>query len=184
MTRREYLAKLKSYLRNLPSGEVEDLLVYYRELFDEQNIQDTDQVPEHLESPRQVALDVLAEVNLRSEDIKTEPTENLKKNTWLIILLAIFAAPIGLPFVLAIIGLLIGMVAVIFAIFVALFAMVIAPIGVLLRASVSFPSMLFLLGFVLLGIGLLGLFLPLIPKAFHGLSQWISKRIRCERSSQ
>lgn len=32
MTRKEYLHKLHSYLRNLPEEEVEDLLIYFEEL--------------------------------------------------------------------------------------------------------------------------------------------------------
>lgn len=182
MTRKEYLHKLHSYLRNLPEEEVEDLLIYFEELFNEEGIEENHQVPAHYDNPRQVALDVLAEVNLRPEEDML-PKEK-KSNTWLIIILAIFAAPLGIPFVLALLGLVVGMVAMIFAVIVAIFAMVIAPLGVLIRGGVDFPSLLFLLGFVVLGIGLLGVFLPLIPKVFHGLSRWISRRIKRERSLQ
>lgn len=105
-----------------------------------------------------------------------------KSNTWLIIILAIFAAPFGIPFLLVLLGLVVGMVAMIFAVIVAIFAMVIAPLGVMIRGGLDFPTLLFLLGFVVLGTGLLGVFLPLIPKVFHGLSRWISRRIKRERS--
>lgn len=51
MTRKEYLHKLHSYLRNLPEEEVEDLLIYFEELFNEEGIEENDQVPAHYDSP-------------------------------------------------------------------------------------------------------------------------------------
>lgn len=184
MTRNEYLQKLQSYLRNLPPEEVEDVLVYYRELFDEKNLKGTDSVPQHLESPRQVALDVLAEVNLRQgEKQELEPAKS-KKNSWLIILLALFAAPIGLPFAMAILGLLIGLISIVFAILFALFTIAIVPILVLFQGVSGYADVLFLLGLSLVGIGLLSLFLPVVPKAFGKLSRWISKKVHRNRRKQ
>lgn len=181
MTRAEYLKKLKSYLKNISEEDMADLLVYYEEIFDELGIADTDLVPSHITGPKKAALEVLAEINLRSKaPEKLKSAE--KKNNWLIILLVILAVPVGIPFAAMVILIALGLSMLILAVFIGLVLMALSPLLILMAGTFEMRQIVFLFGCSFLGIGLLGLFLPLIPQAYHALSRWISKRVRIERA--
>lgn len=111
MNREKFLLDLKKKLRKLPKQEVENILQYYNEYFEESNKNDIEVINE-LDSPSAIAAQILAEYAL--DDTKNN---NGFANKILIIVLAIFAAPVGLPIIIAGIAILFAVVVTIIALF-------------------------------------------------------------------
>ena len=177
MTRQEYMAKLTAYLSNLPADELDDLLVYYQELFDEADIGLQDKVPGTFKKPQAVALEVLSEVHLQqSNDI---PAGQKKRNWALIILLAVLAIPFGLPFLIAPLLLLTSLILSVGAAFIALVAMAIGPLIIIVTSpgGLKLANLIFLIGLSCVGIALLMLIGPLVPQVIRPIISWISHKV-------
>lgn len=114
MNKMEFIAELNSRLSKLPYGEVTNAIAYYEEYFDEAGEEKEQKVIEELESPANVASQIIA--NFAIKDI--ENSENSAKKglsvIWMVIL-AILASPIALPLALTVVILVLALVIAIFA---------------------------------------------------------------------
>ena len=101
MTRDEYLQQLKKYLKRLPKDDYDSAMGYFTEYFDDAGPEGEQRVIQELGTPKEAAAELLA--NLLDE--KTKPQEEHKHTSVgaviLIAILAVFAAPIGIPLLLA-----------------------------------------------------------------------------------
>jgi len=110
MSRDTYLKELERYLNKLPREDFENAMDYFTEYFDEAGPQREAEVIAELGSPREAASELLKEL-LQSPELPVpyeKPFAQDKKTSspaqrssaariLLIALLAIFAAPVGLP---------------------------------------------------------------------------------------
>ncbi len=71
MSRRTFMRKLMSYLKNISRTERQNVENFYNEMFDEQGIGLDDEVPESFGNPRKIAMDILAE-DIEIDDEKSE----------------------------------------------------------------------------------------------------------------
>lgn len=102
MTKDDYLRALRANIKNVPVEEVNNIIQYYSEYFDEAGPENTAKVIEELGSPKQLATRVCADYIIRDVEQGTG-TKNIKKkasNTWLIVL-AVIGSPIWFPLALA-----------------------------------------------------------------------------------
>lgn len=98
MNREEYLRQLKKYLRRLPKSDYESAMDYFTEYFEEAGEEGEQRVIEELGTPKEAAGELLA--NLLKKKTEHRGKENQKNsigNVLLICLLAVFAAPVGIP---------------------------------------------------------------------------------------
>ena len=158
MSRNEYMKELELALRRLPKAEREEALSYYNEYFDDAGPEREAEVIEELGDAKESAAQIVKELALkRLEEPKPERAARKGLSTLWIVLLALCAAPIGLPLLLLVVVFGLAMVLMVFSIFVALFLS-----GVVFVAGFYFiPSQLasgiFILGTALgeSGVGLL-----------------------------
>lgn len=172
MNREEYLRQLQKYLKRLPKEDYDSAMEYFTEYFDEAGPEGEQAVIEQLGSPKQAAgellVNMLGEKTGKTQTGKARKTENKTTSIGHIILiavLAICAAPIGIP--LALTAILLVLVAVlVFAIgilCILLFGLSGALIGgklilvgfASLPASLSGMLLLVGMGLLILGIGIL-----------------------------
>jgi len=197
VTKAEYLEKLNQKLRVLPKSERCDALEYY-----DGCISDSESEEEaimQLGTPGEVAANILAHYVERGNSSARMPhtisdertpgaTGSSGMKTALVIILALFALPVGLPIVIAI-------AAVAFTLFVALcaivFAVAVAGISLLVTgivALLAFPRVIFQslgLAVSLFGIGLMSLGLgillikstTILMRGFPKISRFVSKKI-------
>lgn len=71
MNRKEFLVNLNKELKDLPKGEVENIINYYKEYLNDLDIRDTDEIDSRIESPKKIAEEVYAE-NAKTLQIKVE----------------------------------------------------------------------------------------------------------------
>lgn len=118
MTRKEYVYHLKNRLRDLPSDEIESALTYVNELFDDAGEENELQVVSDLGSPSKFAAQIKAEYTISQKYDGRPYEQNRKKNsgwkTFGIIILGIFALPIGFPIAIALLAVIFILVAVSF----------------------------------------------------------------------
>ena len=163
MNRTEYIKELKSRLNRLPENEVEEVLKYYEEYFDD--VGNESDAINNLGSPASVASQVIA--NFVIKDVK-EDESNKKKGgfeTIWIVILAIFASPIAFPIAITVVTLILSLLIVVYALIFSLgvtsialiFAGVCYAITSILIFIPEFPTALLMLGLASLsgGIGLL-----------------------------
>ncbi|MEG0668438.1 MAG: DUF1700 domain-containing protein [Clostridium sp.] len=125
MSKEKFINELRSKLRRLPKEEVDNVIAYYLDYFEDAG-KDEAEVIKELDSPSTIASQILADYAF-SPDTEEKKTSSLNKIS--LIVLSIFAAPIALPlafaFVMVLFAMLIVVVALIFsfgAVAVALFA--------------------------------------------------------------
>lgn len=99
MNMNEYMRELESALKHLPREDREEALSYYREYFEDAGPMKEAEVIEELGDPKFAASQIVKEVAIKRLE---EPRQAAKKglSTIWIIILALCAAPIGLPFLL------------------------------------------------------------------------------------
>lgn len=164
MSRQMFFKKLIKQIESLPEEEKEDVLTYYNQYFDEAGSENEEKVIEELGTPEEVASKILEDFNLKNND-KIENVKNKGLPTWAIVLIAIFAVPIGIPLLIALLAvvfaLAISIFAIIFSLFVTGFALILSS-GLLfvisiVMAFIHFPTSLMLLGssMVIIGVGTL-----------------------------
>ncbi|CYU03610.1 DUF1700 domain-containing protein [Streptococcus suis] len=184
MNRKEYLQNLEKYLKNLSKEDFQDTLDYFNEYFDEK--ENDEQAIQELGSPKEAAHEILA--NLYDKE-KTEDKPNTRNMVWLTIL-AILAAPIGVPLAITLVALFITLLLIIFSLFLLLISLWIVlfslTIAQLLLAfdlfTLSWSTSLLFTGLALfcLPLTLLGskFTLDLESKTFLLVLHWIQRKIR------
>ncbi|WP_434693334.1 DUF1700 domain-containing protein [Hungatella sp. SB206] len=166
MSRNEYMKELELALRRLPKAEREEALSYYNEYFDDAGREREAEVIEELGDAKESAAQIVKELALkRLEEPKPERAARKGLSTLWIVLLALCAAPIGLPLLLLVVVFGLAMVLMVFSIFVALFlsGVVFVAVGIvsIVAGFYFIPSQLasgiFILGTALgeSGVGLL-----------------------------
>lgn len=112
MTKDDYLKALRANIKNVPVEEVNNIIQYYSEYFDEAGPENVSRVIEELGPPKQLATKVCADYIIRDVE-QGNSTKNIKKkasNTWLIVL-AVIGSPIWFPMALAVAIVLIALMA-------------------------------------------------------------------------
>ena len=121
MNRNEYMKELQQALNHLPKAEREEALSYYNEYFDDAGPEREAGVMEELGDAKGIAAQIVKEVALkRLAEPKPEKAARKGLSTLWIVLLALCAAPIGLPLLLAVVIFGLAMVIMVFSIFAAL----------------------------------------------------------------
>lgn len=99
MNKEMFLAELKNRLKGLPADELEDILKYYNDYFDEAGVTNEQKVINELKSPANLASKILSDyAEKEAKTAKFSATGSLRA-LWFTIL-GIFAAPIAVPFAL------------------------------------------------------------------------------------
>lgn len=170
MTREQFLRKLTTYIKSLPETEQEDLLIYYRDLFDGQGIEDFDEVPDCFSSPQEIALEVLSDADLKSELPSNPESERKPKFTACGLYYWLFLPCQSESFTLLIL---------ILAVFFLLAITMIAPIRILISgsSSLNLANGLLLSGLFLTGLALLLLLIHYLPHFFRPIARRISQQI-------
>ncbi len=102
MDKNEYLAQLRAMLTGrMAPEELERILTYYEEYFDEAGPADSARVAEELGSPAELAHRVLGHAPVREDPAPPQPRERRGLGALWTALLALCAAPIALPLILA-----------------------------------------------------------------------------------
>ena len=119
MTRTEYLNQLEAYLMKLPQSDRIEAMDYFKELFDDAGPEGEEELIASLGSPKEAAHDVLT--TLLDKKINEENSSKNDRHILRIALLALLAAPIGIPvgiaLLMSIIGIFIAAVSVLIAFF-------------------------------------------------------------------
>lgn len=126
MNKKVFIKELEKKLKRLPKEELDDVLNYYREYFEDAMINDNEDILTRLDSPSNIASQILSEYAFKEVECNEPTAKKGIKTVWFIIL-AIFAAPIALP-------LAITAAAIIFA----LLAVLISLVFTFLLVTVSF----------------------------------------------
>lgn len=116
MNKDKFIEELKRKLKRLPKEEVDNIITYYLDYFEDADKGESEVLKE-LGDPSEIASQILSEYAFNSD------VENNKKNNAnkiLLVILSIFAAPIALPLAIAAIVVLFAMVLVIGALLLSL----------------------------------------------------------------
>lgn len=107
MNKREYLAQLANYLKDLPNDEFEDAMHYVEEYFDEAGVENEQQVIDELGSPAKYAAQIKADVTIKENEKEPKgairPSSGIK-TVWYIVA-GICALPIALPLLMVVLAL-------------------------------------------------------------------------------
>ena len=140
MNKEQYLERLKNSLRNIPAEEVENIICYYIEYFEDAGVENEQSVVEELGSPEILAAKVSADYVVKDiETGKISDTTNANQvktkisNIWVIVV-AICAFPIWLPVVITVAALLFAAVITILSL---LFAIAVTGGAMMLAGIVS-----------------------------------------------
>lgn len=124
MNKNQYLECLRSNLHNIPNEEVDNIIEYYKEYFEDAGVENEQVVIAELGKPELLANKISADYVIKGMENDNEPIKNVTQvkkgisNIWILIL-AICGAPIWFPLVIA-------AAAVLFVIVVALFSVIFA----------------------------------------------------------
>lgn len=163
MKKTEYLAELDRYLRKLPEADYKEAMEYFTEYFDEAGEDKEEEVIRELGTPKEAANEIIHNI-LGKTLVEDKPRSY--KQTLTIAVLAILAAPIGLPLVIALLGFLLGVALFILGILLAgvilllaLFAVgifyMVDAVNLWQQVSLSAASISFGGGMFAVGVGLL-----------------------------
>lgn len=183
MNREQYLRELRRYLRRLPREEYEDAMDYFTECFDEAGQEGEQGLIRELGMPKEAASEIFGNL-LEKEMGKQKSGEKEKEShgVWkgvLIAILAICAAPIGIPLLIVLLALIFSGICIAVAIVLCIFCVVIAIVLVggklFLRGIVaipySIPGALMLVGVAVLAIGIA----IIVVVAMSFLCRWIAR---------
>lgn len=187
MNRRDFFAALINELRNIEPAELQDVLQYYNEYFDDAGLENEEAVIAELGSPKELAAAIKANSSIKYLESGNPSTKKSLNAAWIAIG-AIFAAPIALPLALALgifaIAILITIAILIFTLFIVSFAFAISGIlSAVFSFTIipsSFPSFLLMFGagLILAGLSLL-IYIPTLSLArnsFKRLAIFINRR--------
>ena len=150
MTQSQFLRVLSRRLRGLPEAEREEALRYYKEYLQDAGLDPKADVTPLVGTPHECARGILADSLIRREQ---EATVRSGWQSFWLVLLGIFAAPVALPLAIAAFVLLIVVFAVLAALFVSGVALAIA--GVALLPAAIFMAGALGQGLIAAGYGLL-----------------------------
>lgn len=148
MNKEQYLECLRSNLRNIPEEEMNNIMEYYREYFEDAGVEKEQVVIAELGRPELLASKISADYVIKdienNESIKnvTQVKRGLS-NMW-VILLAIFASPIWLPLGIAVAAVVFSIVIAVFAVVFAFMVAAVAVIGSGLFAIIAGIIVLFM----------------------------------------
>lgn len=153
MDKKTYMAELERELRRLPKADRDEALLYYAEYFDDAGPEHETEALEELGSAKNAAEQILRNVAIRRLD---EPGDAAKKglSTVWIVILALCAAPVGLPISLTF--LILGLTVVILAMTV--FLVILITGGTFLAGGIVgiFAGIYFLVSYTADGLAVLG----------------------------
>lgn len=188
MNRRDFFADLIGELRNIEPIELQDVLQYYNEYFDEAGVENEQAVIVELGSPKELAVSIKANSSIKYLETGNPSTKKSLNAVWIAIG-AIFAAPIALPLAIAFgavaITLVITFAILIFTVFLVSFCFAVSGVLIAIASFVviptSFPSFLLMLGagLILAGLSII-IFIPtlmLSRSSFKGLAIFINRKI-------
>lgn len=192
MNRDEFISSILKYLRRIPQEERLEVERYYKEMFDDANIGILDEVPKSYGDPKTIALEILSGLGSQSIDedsqlskdkIEYKKSNNSGKYSILIIILAILAAPVGIPVAFALgvtfFALLITFGALIFGLGAGLVGLVYA----LIVSQVPVLTRIMGIGAILILFGLVILIVELFRYIIGKVSGYISRKMRERRAS-
>ena len=134
MTRTEYLNQLEAYLMKLPQADRIEAMDYFKELFDDAGPEGEEELMASLGSPKEAAHDILT--TLLDKKINEENSSKNNRQVLQIAILALLAAPIGIPVA-------IGILMTIIVIFIAAISVLLAFFGVSAAGMVLGAILLF-----------------------------------------
>lgn len=183
MNKNMFIKELRKKLKRLPQEEIDNAISYYSEYFEDAGVENEQHVLKELDSPSNIASELLADYAFKSENINISKSKKNISSIWFIIL-AIMAAPIALPLALALVLLVFAMIVVIGAIVFSISLIIIALIGSGIFISFAgmavmtegfATSIMFIgLGITCVGVGLLGVIviLRVTPKVFKAVIEF------------
>ena len=133
MNKDQYLECLKNNLRNIPVEEVNNIIDYYMEYFEDAGVENEQIVIAELGKPELVASKICADYVIKDIESKNEPIKNVSQvkkglsDIWILIL-AICGFPIWFPLVIAVAAVAFSLVIAVFSI---VFAFVVASIAII-----------------------------------------------------
>ncbi|MEG2339029.1 MAG: DUF1700 domain-containing protein [Clostridium sp.] len=187
MNKKQFINDLDKRLKRLPKEERDNAIDYYVEYFEEAGFDDDYNVLIDVDHPVDIAPHILADYALKDEEEVGAKKKKGLSGVWFVIL-AILAAPIGLPLALAGVSIIFAILVVIISVTFAFSAVGLSLLGSgiftiivgLSVASSDLPTTVFFLGVGLMTIGigaLCGLFVwNVVPKAVNLVSN-ISKKM-------
>jgi uncharacterized membrane protein len=158
MNSTQFLLELRTKLKNLPAAEIESAMSYYEEYFLEAGPENEQRIIQELGSPSAIASKIIGEFALSDSPAAKKDSA---KTLWIVVL-ALLASPIALPFAIALVAiafsLLIVLLVVPFAFIATGIALVIAGIAGaffgIWALFVHFGTGVFQFGFGLLCVGM------------------------------
>lgn len=147
MNKEQYLNTLKLNLKNMPTQEVEDILQYYEEYFEDAGSENEAEVIEELGNPRALANKLNAEAILENIDNKQED-KNVKStgkisSLWILIA-AVCTSPIWFPVGIALASVIFSLVIAAFAVLgsfgITAVALVVAGIMSVVAGIIAIPA--------------------------------------------
>ena len=136
MTRTEYLNQLEAYLMKLSQADRIEAMDYFKELFDDAGPEGEEELIASLGSPKEAAHDILT--TLLDKKINEDNSNKNNRQVLQIAILALLAAPIGIPvgigLLMAIIGIFIAAVSILLTFF------AISAAGLILGGVLLFES--------------------------------------------
>ena len=182
MNKTAFLDELKKYLKKLSPDEVQDILDYYNEYFDES---ESDAIAiQKLQSPKQLAGKLIAEAQVNE---LSGPTKSKNRISLMTVIFAVLSAPVTIPFsiffiVFAILGLVIGALGC-FSIVLFCFSFIISCLftgmAIIPAFGSSIPTGLYVFGIFLMQLAFSISFFFLakytIKQSYYGSKKFISK---------
>ena len=136
MTRTEYLNQLEAYLMKLPQSDRIEAMDYFKELFDDAGPEGEEDLIASLGSPKEAAHDILT--TLLDKKINEENSSNNNRQVIQIAILALLAAPIGIPVAIGLLMVIIGIFIAAISVLLTFFA--ISAAGLILGGVLLFES--------------------------------------------
>lgn len=136
MTRTEYLNQLETYLMKLPQVDRIEAMDYFKELFDDAGPEGEEELIASLGSPKEAAHDILT--TLLDKKINEENSNKNNRQVIQIAILALLAAPIGIPVVIGLLMVIIGIFIAAISVLLTFFA--VSAAGMVLGAVLLFES--------------------------------------------
>ena len=136
MTRTEYLNQLEAYLMQLPQADRIEAMDYFKELFDDAGPEGEEELIASLGSPKEAAHDILT--TLLDKKINEENSSKNNRQVIQIAILALLAAPIGIPVAIGLLMVIIGIFIAAISILLTFFA--VSAAGMVLGAVLLFES--------------------------------------------
>ncbi|MEF9951965.1 MAG: DUF1700 domain-containing protein [Clostridium sp.] len=165
MNKKQFINDLEKRLKRLPKEERDSVIDYYEEYFEEAGFDDNYNVLAEVDHPVDIAPQILSEYALKDEEEVGVKKKKGLSTVWFVIL-AIFAAPIGLPLAIAVVAIIFAVLTVIGAVIFAFSAVTVSLIGSgiftiiigIITATADFATTIFFVGSGLMIIGIGSLF--------------------------